>query len=187
MSRSSPGRKRRERLQYTCLENPMDRGAGGLQSMGSQKVRHNWAPMQVCYVILSLYIFADSFPGSGMSFSSFSTWRTPTHPLDQIQASLLNSPRLRKSELNIANVCLYSAWISSVQLLSHVRLCDPMNRNTPGLPIHHQLPEFTQIHVHRVRDAIQPSHPLSSPGLQGDPTNPFWRRSALGFLWKEWC
>src|SRR5574337_1338457 len=42
-------------------------------------------------------------------------------------------------------------------------LCYPMNRSTPGLPVHHQLPEFTQIHVHRVCDAIQPSHPLSSP------------------------
>ena len=42
-------------------------------------------------------------------------------------------------------------------------LCDPMNCSTPGLSIHHQLPEFTQTHVHRVSDAIQPSHPLSSP------------------------
>ena len=42
-------------------------------------------------------------------------------------------------------------------------LCDPMNRSTPGLPVHHRLPEFTQTHVHRVSDAIQPSHPLSSP------------------------
>ena len=42
-------------------------------------------------------------------------------------------------------------------------LCDPMYRSTPGLPVHHQLPEFTQTHVHRVSDAIQPSHPLSSP------------------------
>ena len=42
-------------------------------------------------------------------------------------------------------------------------LCDPMNRSTPGLPVHHQLPEFTQTHVHRVGDAIQPSHPPSSP------------------------
>ena len=42
-------------------------------------------------------------------------------------------------------------------------LCDPMNRSTPGLPVHHQLPESTQTHVHRVTDAIQPSHPLSSP------------------------
>ena len=42
-------------------------------------------------------------------------------------------------------------------------LCDPMNCSTPGLPVHHQLPEFTQTHVHRVRDATQPSHALSSP------------------------
>ena len=42
-------------------------------------------------------------------------------------------------------------------------LCDPMNHSTPGLPVHHQFPEFTQTHVPRVSDAIQPSHPLSSP------------------------
>ena len=42
-------------------------------------------------------------------------------------------------------------------------LCDPMNHSMPGLPVYHQLPEFTQTHVHRVSDAIQPSHPLSSP------------------------
>ena len=53
--------------------------------------------------------------------------------------------------------------VSLVQSLSHVRLCDPMNHSTPGLPVHYQLPEFTQTHVHRVSDAIQPSHPLSSP------------------------
>ena len=42
-------------------------------------------------------------------------------------------------------------------------LCDPMDRSMPGLPVHHHLPEFTQTHVHRVCDAIQPSHPGSSP------------------------
>ena len=42
-------------------------------------------------------------------------------------------------------------------------LCDPMNRGTPGLPVHHKHLEFTQTHVYRVGDAIQPSHPLSSP------------------------
>ena len=44
-------------------------------------------------------------------------------------------------------------------------LCDPMNCSTPGLPVHYHLPEFTQTHVHRVGDAIQPSHPLPSPFL----------------------
>ena len=50
-------------------------------------------------------------------------------------------------------------WFSSAAQ-SCPTLCDPMNRSTPGLPVHHQLPEFTQTHVHRVSDAIQPSHPV---------------------------
>ena len=49
------------------------------------------------------------------------------------------------------------------QFSSVAQCCDPMNYSTPGLPAHHRLPEFTQTHVHRVSDAIQPSHPLSSP------------------------
>ena len=56
----------------------------------------------------------------------------------------------------------YDLQFSSVAQLCPT-LCDPMNRSTQGLPVHHQLMEFTQTHVHRVSDAIQPSHPLSSP------------------------
>ena len=56
---------------------------------------------------------------------------------------------------------------SSIQSSSVTQLCptlyDPKNRSMPGLPVHHQLPEFTQTHVHLVGDAIQPSHPLSTP------------------------
>ena len=56
---------------------------------------------------------------------------------------------------------------ASVQLSSVAQSCptlgNPMNHSTPGLPVHHKLPEFTQTHVHRVSDAIQPSHPLSPP------------------------
>ena len=59
-------------------------------------------------------------------------------------------------------VCMLSVQFSSVTQ-SCPTLCDPMKRSTPGLPVHHQLPEFTQTHVRRVSDAIQPSHPLSSP------------------------
>ena len=55
----------------------------------------------------------------------------------------------------------YIQFSSVVQLCS--TLCDPINHSMPSLPVHHQLPEFTQTHVHRVSDAIQPSHPLSSP------------------------
>ena len=57
--------------------------------------------------------------------------------------------------------------ISSIQFRSVIQLCltlcDPMDWSTPGLPVHRQLPEFTQTHVHEVSDAIQPSHPLPSP------------------------
>ena len=57
---------------------------------------------------------------------------------------------------------LFSSVQFSSVAQSYLTLCDPMNRSTPGLPVHHQLPEFTQTHIHRVGDAIQPSHPLSS-------------------------
>ena len=63
--------------------------------------------------------------------------------------------------------CIWYLWILSVQfsLVAQLcpTLCNPMNRSTTGLPVHHHLLEFTQTHVHQVSDAIQPSHPLSSP------------------------
>ena len=58
-------------------------------------------------------------------------------------------------------VCLFIQFSSVAQ--SCPTLCYPMNHSMPGLPVHHQLPEFTQTHVHQVGDAIQPSHPLPSP------------------------
>ena len=65
------------------------------------------------------------------------------------------------------SVISHSVQFSSVQFSSVAQscptLCDPMNSSTPGLPVHHQLREFTQTHIHRVSDAIQPSHLLSSP------------------------
>ena len=67
----------------------------------------------------------------------------------------------------IKNHAKISEMFSSVHFISVTQscptLCDPMNRSTPGLPVHHQLLEFTQTDVHWVTDAIQPSHPLSSP------------------------
>ena len=60
-------------------------------------------------------------------------------------------------------LCMLSTSFMFSSVQSCPTLCDPMNHSIPGLPVHHQLPEFTQTHVHRVGDAIQPSHPLSSP------------------------
>ena len=68
-------------------------------------------------------------------------------------------------------------------------LCDPMNLSTPGLPVHHQLLEFTQTHAHRVSGAIQPSHPLSSPLLL-PPIPPsirvFSNESTLRMRWPKY-
>ena len=73
---------------------------------------------------------------------------------------------------------------------SCLTLCDPMNRSTPGLPIHHQLLEFTQIHVRQVSDAIQPSHSRSSPSPPA-PIPPsmkvFSNASTLRMRWPKYC
>ena len=69
---------------------------------------------------------------------------------------------MQHSENKVHGIWSHSVPFSLVAQ-SCLTLCDPMNRSTPGLPVHHHLPEFTQTHVHRVGDAIQPSHPLSSP------------------------
>ena len=70
----------------------------------------------------------------------------------------------------VREILLINQWVNKLLLVqfssvnqSHPTLCDPMNRSTPGLLVHHQLLEFTQTHAHWVGDAIQPSHPLLSP------------------------
>ena len=80
------------------------------------------------------------------------TWKQSRSPLTDWQVK----------KLWYIYIMEYSVQFSSVAQ-SCLTLCDPMNRSTPGLPVHHQLPEFTQTNVHWVRDAIKPSHPLSSP------------------------
>ena len=84
------------------------------------------------------------------------------------------------------------SFFSSVQFSSVAQscliLCDPMNCSAPGLPVHHQLLEFTQTHVHRVSDAIQPSHPLLSPSPPAP--NPsirvFSNESTLRMRWPKY-
>ena len=83
------------------------------------------------------------------------------------------SVRTRKKKLSMNDRFVFTENIkkyidySSVQFSSVAQSCltllHPMNRRTRGFPVHHQLPEFTQTHAHRVSDATQPSHPLSSP------------------------
>ena len=120
-----PGAGNGNPIQYSCLENSMDRGAWqATQSTGPRRVGHDWA-----------------------------TKHTDKNPEEFRE--LNNLPEVT-SRTKICNE------FSSVTQ-SCPTLCDPMNHSTPGLPVHHQLPEFTQTHVHQVSDAIQPSHPLPSP------------------------
>ena len=72
-----------------------------------------------------------------------------------------NHGKTREADTCSWHICTSVQFSSLTQ--SCPTLCDPMNRSAPGLPVHHHFPEFTQTHVHRVRDAIQPSHPRSSP------------------------
>ena len=78
---------------------------------------------------------------------------------------------------------------SSAQLLSCVRLCNTMDCSTPGFPVHHQLPELAQTHVHQVDDAIQPFHPLSSSSLLPSvfpSIRVFSNESVLHIRWPEY-
>ena len=80
-----------------------------------------------------------------------------------LMATIDKNNYISPSEWQCQNTpCSWSDQIRSVAQLCPT-FCDPMNRSTPGLPVHHQFPEFTETHAHRVSDAIQPSHPLSSP------------------------
>ena len=103
-----------------------------------------------------------TFPGTWEVFFSI-----PNFPLLYLDTAATMTLNCLSKDLSLyENLTVFSfssqdsLYPQSVQLLSCVWLCDPMNRSTPGLPVHHQLPEFTQTHVHRVGDAIQPSHPV---------------------------
>ena len=82
---------------------------------------------------------------------------SPKHPVSCIKLRLAN--HFLPDSTHPSHISIQFSSVTQ----SCPTLCDPMNRSTPGLPVHHQLPEFTETHVHRVSDAIQPSHPLSSP------------------------
>ena len=92
---------------------------------------------------------------------------------------------------NFSGVFYTRAWISSMKAVqfssvaqSCLTLCNPMNHSTPGLPVHHQVLEFTQTHVHRVGDAIQASHPLLSPPPPA--LNPFQHQGLFQWVNFAW-
>ena len=86
--------------------------------------------------------------------------RSNNKNIENNKTLLIFEPKVTAPRL-LSGYCSDSQFSSVTQ--SCLTLCGPMNCSTPGLPVHHQLPEFIQTHVHQVSDAIQPSHPLSSP------------------------
>ena len=108
--------------------------------------------------------------------------------------------KLQKLTAHCPRDCKYKVRVLACQSVSQLSsvtqfcptLCDPMNSSTPGLPVHHQLPEFTQTHIHRVGDAIQPSHPthLCHPLLLLPPSPPsirvFSNESTLCMRWPKY-
>ena len=97
------------------------------------------------------------------------------------------SKRQEANEVN-PTIASVSQSVSSVTQLCPT-LCNTMNHSTPGLPVHHQLPEFTQTHVHRVSDAFQPSHLLSSPSPPAfifPSIRVFANESALRIRWPKY-
>jgi len=92
-------------------------------------------------------------------------------------------PISRKEKLKCCHLCVCTCLLEkTVQLLNHVRLFA-----TPGFPAHHQLPDLAQNHVHRVSDAIQPSHPLSSPSPPAPPSiRVFSNKSVLHIRWPKY-
>ena len=100
-------------------------------------------------------------------YSGLISFRIDCFDLLIVQGTLKSLPRNHNWKAESISSLVLSLLYGPVQFISAAQscltLCDPMNQSTPGLPVHHQLPEFTQTHVPRGGDAIQPSHPLSSP------------------------
>ena len=124
---------------------------------------HTWLHKQcVCLCVWCLY--------------DFIFWWGRKHSLSKFVSQLTLNTAVWPS--GIFSIDSPSVQFSSVPQ-SCPTLCDPMNRSTPGLPVHSQIPESTQTHVHRVGDAIQPSHPLSFPS----PPVPYPSRHQGLFQW----
>ena len=114
-------------------------------------------------VISRISLMEDSIIISASMFIEARIQSKLCHLMELLPSFLFFLPSFIKGVLKSSFFFLhFSVQFSSVAQ-SCLTLCDPMNCSTLGLPVHHQLPEFTQTHVHRVSDATQPSHPLSSP------------------------
>ena len=139
-------------LQYSCLENPRDGGASGLLSMGSHRVRHDWSDLAAAAAEAGMrWMEVGGSDSERFDSANKPPWKGGEETFWSFSyCSLGLSKRLFKMHIQFSSV---------TQLCP--TLCNPVNHSLPGLPVHQQLPESTQTHVHWVDDAIKPSHPLS--------------------------
>ena len=112
-----------------------------------------------------MFFFASAFLLSRLTWFSGSSFSTDKRQVEDMRGRAMGSRSVSLKSIRngfcAGRVAMH--WEFSSVTQSCPTLWDPMNHSTPGLPVHHQLPEFTRTHAHRVGDAIQPSHPLSSP------------------------
>ena len=132
-----------------------------LQSVRSQKVRHDWAAEQQQLLWTGDVALHKIWSLSKELWRATATW-DHFQPQSLFYEWLANEFSFVEYTRQTGSKGLKMFQFSSVAQSSPI-LCNPINRSTPSLPVHHQLPEFIQTHVHQVGDPIQPSHPLSSP------------------------
>ena len=124
----------------------------------------------LCRTLEFIHVIAENvYPSTNILFPPTSSLWQPTFHSKSLIIFFFKIPKVRDTILYWS----FSVWLMSSSIMpcgqfnsntqSCPTLCDPMDCSTPGFPVHHQLPEFTQTHVHWVGDAIQPFHPLSSP------------------------
>ena len=146
---------------------PQTEEPGGIQSMGSQRVGHDWVTN--AFTTFQCDDHFEIHTNMDWILVLFS-WKEYNGVCQSYLGKkvVLEFKFAVNSEIFAGNNYFHIAFlVLSVQFSSVAQscptLCNSMNRSTPGLPVHPHLPEFTQTHVHWVHDAIQPSHPRSSP------------------------
>ena len=158
----SPGEGHGNPLQYSGLKNSMDCIVHGVAKSRTRLSDFHFHCLSHNIKLLQYYWLYSLF------YTYFITDIYASYPLNLLFTSPLPLHLAVTSSLYlwvffcyVMFICLFWFFSSVTQLCP--TLCDPINCSMPGLPVHQQLPEFTQTHVHRISDAIQPCHPLSSP------------------------
>ena len=128
------------------------RRLGVLQSMRSQRVGHDWVPE-----LTEIYSVDSHFKGYVIVLKIYNQCKIFVKPVVLRRIWVLRNTQFS----SLSNLSLLEVFCPFTQ--SFLTLCNSRDCSTPGLPVHHHLPEFSQTHVHWIGDSIQPSHPLSSP------------------------